>query len=194
MKLKLWMQGAAVAAAMTALAGSANAVTIDYSFTNTVGNVAGTVTGQIDGLVDNATSAATAIYVDTYPAALSSYPTPFNVLNWTGGAVGENSFTLSGGVVTQALFDIFGANGVNDQLYLNSDCSCSFGTGHTNFLDIGSGDSLFVWNVGNLNAPDGLILGNSAVPEPATWAMMLVGFAGLGTAMRSRRKSVAAAA
>ena len=28
----------------------------------------------------------------------------------------------------------------------------------------------------------------SAVPEPATWAMMLVGFGGLGAAIRSRRR------
>jgi len=34
----------------------------------------------------------------------------------------------------------------------------------------------------------------AAVPEPATWAMMLVGFGGLGAAMRSRRKQSAAAA
>ena len=32
------------------------------------------------------------------------------------------------------------------------------------------------------------------VPEPATWAMMLVGFGGLGVAMRSRRKLATAAA
>ena len=32
------------------------------------------------------------------------------------------------------------------------------------------------------------------VPEPATWAMMLVGFAGLGAAMRSRRKQALAVA
>ena len=30
------------------------------------------------------------------------------------------------------------------------------------------------------------------VPEPATWAMMLVGFAGLGVALRSRRMRAAA--
>lgn len=34
----------------------------------------------------------------------------------------------------------------------------------------------------------------SAVPEPATWAMMLVGFGGLGAAMRSRRRSIKVAA
>jgi hypothetical protein len=32
----------------------------------------------------------------------------------------------------------------------------------------------------------------SAVPEPATWAMMLVGFAGLGLAIRTRRTRLAA--
>ena len=32
----------------------------------------------------------------------------------------------------------------------------------------------------------------TAVPEPATWAMMLVGFGGLGMAMRSRRKMATA--
>jgi hypothetical protein len=34
----------------------------------------------------------------------------------------------------------------------------------------------------------------SAVPEPATWAMMLVGFGGLGAAMRTSRRAKAAAA
>jgi len=36
--------------------------------------------------------------------------------------------------------------------------------------------------------------GVPGVPEPASWAMMLIGFAGLGAAMRSRRKQAAATA
>jgi hypothetical protein len=38
---------------------------------------------------------------------------------------------------------------------------------------------------------DGVSL--TAVPEPATWAMMLVGFGGMGAAIRSRRNKAAAA-
>jgi hypothetical protein len=34
----------------------------------------------------------------------------------------------------------------------------------------------------------------TGVPEPATWTMMIVGFGGLGVAVRSRRKQAAAAA
>ena len=33
----------------------------------------------------------------------------------------------------------------------------------------------------------------AAVPEPASWAMMLIGFGGMGAAMRSRRKGLVAA-
>ena len=48
-----------------------------------------------------------------------------------------------------------------------------------------NGDNFFVDNK--------VVVGTGAVPEPATWAMMLVGFGGLGAAMRSRRKLAAAA-
>jgi len=36
--------------------------------------------------------------------------------------------------------------------------------------------------------------GLAAVPEPATWAMMIIGFAGLGSALRSNRRRLATAA
>ena len=43
-------------------------------------------------------------------------------------------------------------------------------------------------------ALDDIAFAGPAVPEPATWAMMLVGLGGLGAAMRSRRKTAAATA
>ena len=42
-------------------------------------------------------------------------------------------------------------------------------------------------------AADGhLTFASAGVPEPATWAMMLIGFGGLGLAMRSRRRTAIA--
>ena len=53
-------------------------------------------------------------------------------------------------------------------------------------------------NISNLRFQYGTALtdtnlpGTPPVPEPATWTMMLVGFAGIGVAMRRRRKPVLA--
>ncbi len=180
------------AAAGLLLAGApANALSVTYSFTNTVGNVAGTVYGHIDGLVDNATSAATSVWVDNYPAGLGPYPAPFDVLQWSA-TVNENSFTVVGGVVTAAFFSIVNGNGNSDQLFLNSACACAFATGHTNFLDFGTNDTLYTWNVGNFGAADGLLIPGLAVPEPATWALMIGGFGMTGFAMRRRKVALAA--
>ena len=39
-----------------------------------------------------------------------------------------------------------------------------------------------------------LSFGTAAVPEPATWALMLLGFGALGVSMRRRRQGVLSAA
>jgi hypothetical protein len=38
----------------------------------------------------------------------------------------------------------------------------------------------------------GQALGGGAIPEPATWGMMIMGFAGMGAALRGRRRAAAA--
>jgi hypothetical protein len=45
-----------------------------------------------------------------------------------------------------------------------------------------------------VSTPVGNPPGLSSVPEPAAWSMMLIGLAGLGTAMRARRRATAARA
>jgi hypothetical protein len=171
----------------TLLSSSANAATILFSFSNdpSWGNVSGTVTGEIDGLVDNSTSAATAVIIDSYPAGLvlsGTYTTPFDVLAWSGGTIGENSFTLSGGVLIDGNFSIFSANGINDQLYLNSQCCGGVGT---NFLDIGSNDTLYVWNRNGIGPTGVTFSSTSGVPEPAS--EMLVGTGVLGLLFLRRK-------
>jgi PEP-CTERM motif-containing protein len=75
-------------------------------------------------------------------------------------------------------------------------------TGSSNALTLNTGTLtagatyrfLYTFNAGS---GGGTVSGNasflqSPVPEPATWAMMLIGFGGMGVAMRRRRRPVLA--
>jgi hypothetical protein len=46
-----------------------------------------------------------------------------------------------------------------------------------------------LYNVGTTSVP----MATGAIPEPATWAMMILGFGGVGSLLRRRREAVAAA-
>ena len=66
-----------------------------------------------------------------------------------------------------------------------------------NFTFDGGSFSLLVNNLsvspGAVNVPlNGTIKATTAVPEPAAWALMLVGFGGMGMALRRRRRPVLA--
>ena len=87
-------------------------------------------------------------------------------------------------------------NYIQDAVYLNSPLA-GLGAGSSFTLDssvlmpqsmgfVGIGNGFWTYNIEGLN-----VLG---VPEPASWAMMLVGFGGLGVAMRARRTARAATA
>ena len=62
-----------------------------------------------------------------------------------------------------------------------------------NLGSLAAGDYLFTFNGNNTSTEGGVTSANltfsvAAVPEPATWALMLLGFAGVGFAMRRSRK------
>jgi choice-of-anchor C domain-containing protein len=80
-------------------------------------------------------------------------------------------------------------------------------TGATNRSDMGyveetlkffnSGTSTLSFTSKDVGTPYGPVIGGvsvSAVPEPAVWAMMLVGFGGLGVSLRSSRRRATLAA
>jgi hypothetical protein len=56
-----------------------------------------------------------------------------------------------------------------------------------------TGDFANTYAANNQNSP-GVWTVTTSVPEPSTWAMLLVGFGGLGAAMRSRRRLTAVTA
>ena len=89
--------------ATATLAPVASAATFNFSFSNVTGLVSGTVQGTLtlpDG--DGTNLSATSLIVTSAPSALG-YTLPFDVLaNFT--VVSDNSFTVSGGVITESSF------------------------------------------------------------------------------------------
>ncbi len=190
------MKGAflkAVAAACLALSGTVASAT-DFIFTfgsdltdpNVMGTgaVSGTVTGRIVGLTDNATSSAQSVFIDSFsPNAGASVPVDARL--WFSQF--ENSFTVQNGVITSAVFHAdndFSAS--LDRLYINVPI---YGAGGTNYASVGSNNSTSVWNNQGLFGITFTRI-DTAVPEPATWMMMLIGFGAIGFAARRSRVRV----
>jgi hypothetical protein len=85
------------------------------------------------------------------------------------GSHADGSFL--GGTGEDRFYGVFNAGGIS-RLFISSGGNGTMETDHIQF---------------------GLNLRQAAVPEPGTWAMMILGFAGAGAALRMRRRRVAAA-
>jgi len=178
MKLTSILAGAAVLS--IAFAASAQAKVYDFSFTGT--DVSGS--GVITTADASATSAVTSITGAVYDSdvgvggfditGLSSYAGADNLLYPTAAP-----YVDFGGVS-------FTTNGGGDY---------NFGLGGSGPLGLILNSSVFNPGGYPVSAPGSvdISLNVAAVPEPATWAMMLMGFAGLGAAVRSRRGQAVAA-
>jgi len=116
---------------------------------------------------------------------------------------GTGTFTFVGGPVNESPFGTFQlavdcTSGCITGYNANSPSVLGFKVAGANALTVNSltknsnGD-YFSADVTNTHGVTGNIGANSlkgAVPEPASWAMMLVGFGGLGAALRHRRRQV----
>ena len=148
--------------------GNANHNAFAFSI---VGNPTVTVTGLTSGFTAislGAGDVATPPFADFYTAIdCTTACGP----GWGGGFAGTLSFTVS----------------ASSALTLTSLRSTAFGGNSVYFAtDLVNANG----NTGNVGA----ISQTGAVPEPATWGMMLVGFAGIGIALRRRRRADARAA
>ena len=99
------LRGALVAgtAVLSSLWSSpSHALTIDFSFINTIGNVSGTVSGEIEGLVDTGFSSATNVIIQSAPGSLG-LTLPLDILSTPAGTLTldrANGFITTGGVIT----------------------------------------------------------------------------------------------
>lgn len=104
---------------------------------------------------------------------------------------GSNTFHLADSYSGSVLaFFVVGAFRVPAGYVFGSDLGTSTATYNNHTLaSLGLATGTYLWTWGQGATADSLTIQvNSAVPEPATWAMMLLGFGLIGGAMRYRRR------
>jgi hypothetical protein len=167
----------------------------DFTGWTVSANATGVVTAGFDGEVPNS---------GTYFAALgdTSGSYPYGTLSQTVTDTAGQNLTLSYYLESDgATPNYFDANW-NGVLIPGSDLT-NVGDQRPNYVHytftvVGTGSDTLLFHEQNVPAYwgfDDVSLSTGGVPEPATWAMMLVGFAGLGAALRgAKRKPLGVAA
>jgi hypothetical protein len=186
MNLTKYVAAAAAALALGVSASSAGASIIDWTLSNLVFDDGGVATGTFS--TDSTTGDVTAFDIvttagTTLPAFTYDSSTSFLFAN---NAFGPNSFILANADLTRYInlefVNALTSTGV-DQLILGQPY------GAPGYLMAGS------WDCDNCNSVRGAISGEaiSGTPEPGAWALMLVGFGGLGVMLRASRSRASAA-
>jgi hypothetical protein len=162
-----------VAAVMVA---PANAATINWTLNFVQFTDGGTATGTFS--TDSITGAVTAFDITTTPGQFISTGFEYDAATSLQGAgLGTNSFSLT---------QVDSPNRALELSFFNPLTSPG-----TDTLVFGESNECGSNSCGSFRSPiDGLAVGSavSAVPEPTTWAMMILGFAGVGF-VAYRRKS-----
>jgi hypothetical protein len=168
----------------------AMAADITYSVNQTIGagSVAGTIVtdGSLGVLAQSDIVGGTVTITGSGPAESETLGVPPNIFQFLGSDLSATSSSLlfnfsgtdSGGI---AIGDL----GTN--FFWNiGDTGVGFGTGPY------PGENIFPQGNATALLSGEVAIGTTGVPEPGTWAMMILGLGGIGVALRSRKVLVTA--
>jgi hypothetical protein len=208
--------------ALYSTSASADIVTLTFTGTVTGIDYAGyfgyntngstfTATYVFDSNLSGSNRITTSVYSDTNGGSAFSIPTPaisatleINGLTFSTGGLYSSEF-YSQNTATSGYFESYGSvsptagSRLSNYIFtadpnapvltsLTTPFSYTLNTGYYNQIY-----SLFQYGADNLNLYSYHVTNEvSAVPEPSTWAMLLLGFAGIGAMTYRRRKAIAA--
>jgi hypothetical protein len=137
---------------------------------------AGYVPGSISAVNPDIVPSVELTSTLTPPPGFSDDPTLFNlVFTWEGG-----DFQTSGGPFAEIEFSGLSADSTFSGVTLD-------GFAAMTVTNNGAATGKLAFNDGEVGVP------RAAVPEPDAWALLILGFSGLGAALRTRRARIAAA-
>jgi hypothetical protein len=180
---------------------------VDYTFTDTMTSKTGSITGFITTNCDSCVLSASNILSWSFTAndGTSESSTGQNAgISASGdmlvatptGIVTDLNATLDASIrfcndITNGGADCFPTAGL-DIYNLDSSGAQPFPFWHLYWDEMKSAQGIFSTNGGGLSPPAPCIqIASLAVPEPPVWAMMIIGFAGLGFAAHRRQRRVA---